>query len=48
MNHVLASAGSSAAATSQSIIFWLLAVVSVGSAIGTSGVPAMIKTAPPR
>ena len=34
MTHVLASAGSTAAATTQSIIFWLLAVVSVGSAIG--------------
>ena len=34
MSHVLASAGSTAAATSQSIIFWLLAVVSVGSAVG--------------
>jgi NADH-quinone oxidoreductase subunit J len=31
---VLASAGSTAAATSQSIVFWLLAVVSVGSAVG--------------
>jgi NADH-quinone oxidoreductase subunit J len=34
VTHVLASAGSSAAATTQSIIFWLLAVVSVGSGIG--------------
>jgi NADH-quinone oxidoreductase subunit J len=34
VTNVLASAGSTAAATSQSIIFWLLAVVSVGSAIG--------------
>ena len=34
MSHVLASAGSTAAATTQSIVFWLLAVVSVGSAIG--------------
>jgi NADH-quinone oxidoreductase subunit J len=31
---VLASAGSTAAATTQSVIFWLLAVVSVGSACG--------------
>jgi NADH-quinone oxidoreductase subunit J len=34
VSHVLASAGTTAAATSQSIIFWLLAVVSVGSAVG--------------
>ena len=34
MNNVLASAGSTAAATTQSVIFWLLAVVSVGSACG--------------
>ncbi|HEY6498589.1 MAG TPA: NADH-quinone oxidoreductase subunit J [Streptosporangiaceae bacterium] len=34
MSHVLASAGTTAAATSQSVIFWLLAVVSVGSAVG--------------
>ena len=34
MNTVLASAGSTAAATTQSIVFWLLAVVSVGSACG--------------
>jgi NADH-quinone oxidoreductase subunit J len=34
VTHVLASAGTTAAATTQSIVFWLLAVVSVGSAIG--------------
>ena len=34
MTHVLASAGLTAAATSQSVIFWLLAVVSVGAALG--------------
>ena len=34
MTNVLASAGSTAAATTQSVIFWLLAVVSVGSACG--------------
>ena len=34
MTDVLASAGSTAAATTQSVIFWLLAVVSVGSACG--------------
>jgi NADH-quinone oxidoreductase subunit J len=34
VTHVLASAGSTAAATTQSIVFWLLAVVSVGSAVG--------------
>ncbi len=34
MSHVVASAGTTAAATSQSVIFWLLAVVSVGSAVG--------------
>jgi NADH-quinone oxidoreductase subunit J len=34
VSQVLASAGSTAAATSQSVIFWLLAVVSVGSACG--------------
>jgi NADH-quinone oxidoreductase subunit J len=34
VSHVLASAGSTAAATSQSVIFWLLAVISVGSAVG--------------
>ncbi len=34
MSPVLASAGSTAAATTQSVIFWLLAVVSVGSACG--------------
>jgi NADH-quinone oxidoreductase subunit J len=34
VSHVLASAGSTAAATTQSILFWLLAVVSVGSACG--------------
>ena len=34
MTHVLASAGSTAAATTQSIVFWLLAVVSVGAAAG--------------
>lgn len=34
MTSVLASAGSTAAATTQSVIFWLLAVVSVGSACG--------------
>ena len=34
MSHVLASAGTTAAATSQSIVFWLLAVVSVGAAAG--------------
>ena len=34
MSHTLASAGSTAAATSQSIVFWVLAVLSVGSACG--------------
>ncbi|HEY0718709.1 MAG TPA: NADH-quinone oxidoreductase subunit J [Streptosporangiaceae bacterium] len=34
MSHVLASAGSTAAATTQTVIFWLLAVISVGSAVG--------------
>jgi len=34
VSQVLASAGSTAAATTQSIVFWLLAVVSVGSACG--------------
>jgi NADH-quinone oxidoreductase subunit J len=34
VSHVLASAGSTAAATTQSVIFWLLAVVSVGAAVG--------------
>jgi NADH-quinone oxidoreductase subunit J len=34
VSHVLASAGSTAAATTQSVIFWLLAVVSVGAACG--------------
>lgn len=34
MNPALASAGTTAAATSQSVIFWLLAVVSVGAAVG--------------
>jgi NADH-quinone oxidoreductase subunit J len=34
VSHVLASAGTTAAATSKSVVFWLLAVVSVGSAVG--------------
>jgi NADH-quinone oxidoreductase subunit J len=34
VNHVLASAGTTAAATTKSVVFWLLAVVSVGSAAG--------------
>jgi NADH-quinone oxidoreductase subunit J len=34
VNPVLASAGTTAAATTQSVIFWLLAVVSVGAAVG--------------
>jgi NADH-quinone oxidoreductase subunit J len=34
MNPALASAGTTAATTSQSVIFWLLAVVSVGAAAG--------------
>jgi NADH-quinone oxidoreductase subunit J len=34
VSHVVASAGTTAAATSQSVVFWLLAVVSVGSAVG--------------
>jgi NADH-quinone oxidoreductase subunit J len=34
VNPALASAGTTAAATSQSVIFWLLAVVSVGAAAG--------------
>jgi NADH-quinone oxidoreductase subunit J len=34
VNPALASAGTTAAATSQSVIFWLLAVVSVGGAVG--------------
>ncbi len=34
IHHVLASAGTTAAATTKSVIYWLLAVVSVGSALG--------------
>jgi NADH-quinone oxidoreductase subunit J len=34
IHHVLASAGTTAAATTKSVVYWLLAVVSVGSAVG--------------